>query len=311
MGLVLRAVENASLRHQREDELSKAIKTAEEKWMPLHSNESAAAYPLFEERRKDQASHYILRLAFCSSPSSISWFIAQECLLFRIRFHNELGRERADFLKRCNAHLRPVEEEERTQQPLLDLLRRSSPGKEGDEFYKVPFELVPDLVARRGCLVRGGYAYVPKSDSFSIVMTRFRENLEFWVERTSRELTTLKDERLLPLLQLVKTSEAAAAAAAHPSDAARGFVEGRLTAADIDAVHYRRSLATRSSTSLTDAMCRRVCIFHSACCSCTSEASRTIIYATEDVSNWDSSSRCGSDSLETATHPPPRPLIPL
>jgi hypothetical protein len=38
---------------------------------------------------------------------------------------------------------------------------QSSSGKAGRvAFYKVPFSAVPDLVARRQVLLRGGYAYV-------------------------------------------------------------------------------------------------------------------------------------------------------
>jgi DNA primase large subunit len=225
---LLRAVENAAMKFQREDELSKAIKTAEDKWMPLHSNESAATYSLLEERRRDQAAHFILRLAFCSTADSIRWFVTQECLLFRIRFHLEMSRERSDFLKRTNSHLIPVDPSEKMA--VLEHIRKCSPGKEMDDFFKVPFEFVPDLVGRRGVYLHKGYAYVPKCDSFSIVMTKFKENLEFWMERTARELPSLRDDRLLPLLRLVKTSDSSS------TDVSRGFVEGKLTSADLDAV---------------------------------------------------------------------------
>lgn len=237
---MLQAVEEASLKYQREDELSKAIRIADEKWLPLHSNESSTAYPLAEERRKDHASHFILRLAFCSSADRIRWFVNQECCLFRIRFHHERAKERADFLKVCTTHLVPVPPNEKAQ--LFDLLKQGSPGKETDDFFKVPFELVPDLLSRRACLIRGGYAYIPRGDSFSVIMTRFRENLEFWMERTSRELATLRDDRLLPLLTLVTTSKVPGT----PSNASQGFLEGKLTAADMETV-----LHTLSSLSIT------------------------------------------------------------
>lgn len=225
---MLRAVENAALKFQREDELAKAIRVAEDKWMPLHSNESSTMHSLLEERRRDQASHFILRLAFCSAADSIRWFVAQECLLFRIRFSTEMSRERVEFLRRTNAHLVPIDD--KAKSALLEDLKCCSPGKEADDFFRVPFEYVPDLVARRTVLVRGGWAYVAKSESFAIILSRFRDNLEHWMERTARELPSLRDDRLLPILHLVKASDTSA------TDQTRGFVEGKLGADDLDSV---------------------------------------------------------------------------
>lgn len=196
--------------------------------MALHANDSAAVYSLFDERRRDHASHFILRLAFCSTADSIRWFITQECLLFRIRYYNEMSRDRSEFLRCTNANLVPVDMIEKTS--IQEHLRKASPGKEMDEFFKVAFEHVPDLVSKRAVYLRGGNAYVPKCDSFSIVMTRFRENLDLWMERTARELPGLRDDRLLPLLNLVKATDSSV------TDQSRGFVEGKLTAADLHPV---------------------------------------------------------------------------
>lgn len=225
--VVLRAVENIYMRNTREDEIVKAIKTAEDKYLPLHSNESSSSFPLLEERRRDQASHFILRLAFCNNSESIRWFVTQECALFKARFSHELVKDRMDFLKYSNSYLAPISSSEKEQ--VTEQLRKCSPGKESDEFYKVPFEFVPELVSRRTVFLKGGWAFVPKSESFSLIMTKFRENLEFWMERTAREIPTLRDERLLPLLQLVKTTDNSA------TDATRGVVDGKLTADTLDA----------------------------------------------------------------------------
>jgi len=218
------------MRHQREEELIKAIRPIEEKYLPLHSNDSASLRPLWEERRRDHASHFLLRLAFCNTADNIRWFITQECLLFRIRFASEMSKDRVDFLRTTNSHLTSITEQERAE--IISDLALCCPGREHDDCYRVPFELVPDLIGRRAVLLRKGWAYVPKSESFSIILTRFRESLEFWMERTARELPALRDERIIPLLQLVKTTDSAAAI-----DTSRGFVDGsKLTATDLDAV---------------------------------------------------------------------------
>lgn len=280
---MLRAVENAALKFQREDELAKAIKAAEDKWMPLHSNESATMHSLLEERRRDQASHFILRLAFCSAVDSLRWFVTQECLLFRIRFSTELSRERVEFLRRTNSHLVSIDGE--TKAALLEDLRRCSPpGREADDFFRVPFEYVPDLVGRRTVLVRGGWAYVPKSESFAIILSRFKDNLEHWMERTARELPSLRDDRLLPILHLVKASDTSA------TDQTRGFVEGKLCADDLDAVqspdHYCSPLPRLIPPSV-----RQASTFHPACSSSISAVGRKTISSMGAVSSWASFSR--------------------
>lgn len=58
---VLRAIENATVRNKDlKTETTKVV----EKYMPLKSNLSKAD-DLYEERRKDHISHYVLRLAYC------------------------------------------------------------------------------------------------------------------------------------------------------------------------------------------------------------------------------------------------------
>lgn len=225
---LLRAIEAASMKNQREDEIFRAIKQAEDRWLPMHSNESFSSYDLEEERKRDQASHFILRLAYCTSSDNIRWFVNQETLLFRSRFHHELGKERAEFLKRVATSLKVVSQEEKAE--FYDQFRVINVGKEQEEFYIVPWEDVPDLVSRGQVVLRAGNAYVPKSDLFSILVTKFRENLEFWMERTAREIPNLGDERIMPLLQMVKTTDTTVV-----TDTTRGFVEvGKLIAADID-----------------------------------------------------------------------------
>lgn len=70
--------------------------------MPLHSNASARAYPIEEERLNDITSHFILRflstkinnrLGFCRREEERRWFINQEISLFRYRYQHLLNAE--------------------------------------------------------------------------------------------------------------------------------------------------------------------------------------------------------------------------
>ncbi len=253
--LVLRAVENACMRFQREDEIAKAVKAAEEKYMPLHGNKSAHSYSLFEERRRDHASHYILRLAYCTTAENIRWFTTHELALLRFRFANDLASDRADFLASCPIAFEPISDGERAA--LADRLQQpfaATSAASGEEYVRVPFELVPDLVTKRAVYLQGGWAYLARADSFSVIMTHFRDALTIWMERTARELPLLRDERLLPLLALVKSADASDAT--EGDAAARGFVHGsKLTASDIipaAAEHFPPCMQRLVSAGLAD-----------------------------------------------------------
>lgn len=83
----MREIESLLVRNLKDEELMRQIAAAEMKWMPLHSNESIGSSGnisnIILERKRDQASHFILRLAFCSDPEAARWFIMQECTLFK------------------------------------------------------------------------------------------------------------------------------------------------------------------------------------------------------------------------------------
>lgn len=58
---MLRAIDTASLRNK---DVKLEIEKTVEEYLPLKSNISKSDH-LYEERRKDHISHYVLRMAYC------------------------------------------------------------------------------------------------------------------------------------------------------------------------------------------------------------------------------------------------------
>ena len=69
---------------------------------------------------------------------------------------------------------------------------------------QVPFEQVPDLVATRRVLLRGGWAFVSRHEVASLVVSRFRAGLSHALVLTARRWATLiadeEADRLTPLI---------------------------------------------------------------------------------------------------------------
>lgn len=235
-GLVLRAVETALVRNLRDDDLSSFLaKSCAQVGLVLHGNEFALRNPreADAERRRDHLSHFILRLAFCGNPENIRWLVSHETILLRTRFERSSGSDKGGFLNRSTTGCRVASPGEKRA---LSQQLAAVHGSDAEDFYAVPFDVVPDLVGRRGVFIRSGVAYVPKSEAFSIVMSQFREQLEAQMERTAKELPSLRDDRLVPLLELVKRADSTAGA----GEASKGFIEGHLTAEDVDKVEGPR-----------------------------------------------------------------------
>jgi len=132
-----------------------------------------------EDFRKDQVSHFILRLAYCKTEDLRRKFLAFECMLFKDRLERLAVEERREFMAQNGLSYDQVSEQAKIERqdklaglagvPPLRVL--SSP------YYKIPFTEALSLVMTRDVYLEAGFAYVPLQRLVSIIIMRFRSNL--------------------------------------------------------------------------------------------------------------------------------------
>ncbi len=87
---LLRGIESLKMRGFDGDEYNIKAAQLEKKYVPFNGMKT--------EQRKDQISHFILRLAYCRTDELRRWFITQESHLFRLRFERLSSLEQAEFM---------------------------------------------------------------------------------------------------------------------------------------------------------------------------------------------------------------------
>ncbi|OAD80787.1 hypothetical protein PHYBLDRAFT_104739 [Phycomyces blakesleeanus NRRL 1555(-)] len=236
---VLKTLETASLRNLRGAELERVMNPVLEQHLPLKSNISQSP-TLYEDRRKDHISHYVLRLAYCRSEELRVWFLRQECNLFRYRFEQEGQEEKRRFLTELNLNWKILDQETKDSiTPQLEKSLSYSGSKkellqvrqrvQSETYFEVDFEKVPDLLSRRSVYIHKGKAYVPMAEQVSLVMDEFRLRLSKALEVTSKILPRMEeDDRLRPiLLNVEKQYTGKSYGASNNSD-------GTVQASDVD-----------------------------------------------------------------------------
>jgi DNA primase large subunit len=63
--------------------------------------------------KRDQISHFILRLAYCRTEDLRRWFLTQECILFKYRLDDMTDSERESFMSDNGLHFDMVSAEEK------------------------------------------------------------------------------------------------------------------------------------------------------------------------------------------------------
>jgi len=153
------------------------MKSILDKYLPLRSA-STKSQKLQEERKRDHYSHFILRLAFSSTEDLRRRFSRLETMLFTLRFKDDDLRERQDFVKTLNLEWEEVKDDEKRE--LKEKLHAASGIKmtEDQEWFKVDWERVPELIGQRKVLLKRGKAYVPQREQMSLVVAEFTKKLD-------------------------------------------------------------------------------------------------------------------------------------
>jgi len=203
---LLSTIDMARAKGVKGEQMNKLIQKALRDYMPSTPN----------GLRKDQYSHFILRLAYCRSEDLRRWFLQNETELFRYRFVHNPPADLDAWLTQHNLQYEAISRDEAAEfsdkltQTSLARSRfedRDHPATPSDkqDHYKVPFEEVLDLVRQRRVFIHDGFAYVPASDLVSIVTTRVRAHLSKQLSTHARAWPALQEEEAERLATFLET----------------------------------------------------------------------------------------------------------
>eukprot|EP00397_Hematodinium_sp_SG-2012_P008764 GEMP01008833.1.p1 GENE.GEMP01008833.1~~GEMP01008833.1.p1 ORF type:complete len:504 (-),score=94.41 GEMP01008833.1:1755-3266(-) len=152
-------------------------------------NEDRQNFLTAKERylRRDQVSHFVLRLAFCKNRESREWFIKNEKKLLQLRAVMLTMPQRQAFY--ASTGFFNFRQFEGTAAELADLQRMTTgariygrvgqPSTLDDTFYAIPFTLIPaHFIAKRKVVLKKQIAFVPNTQFTQLVQERFKRHLD-------------------------------------------------------------------------------------------------------------------------------------
>ncbi|KAI8817371.1 eukaryotic and archaeal DNA primase, large subunit-domain-containing protein [Fimicolochytrium jonesii] len=233
---MLKAVETANLRYKTREDVAHYIhQWLQEQNLNLTRNirvPIVGQQAVFQERKRDHVGHFILRLAYCRTIDLRKWLVKQETALFMHRFKQEEQVERDRFIRHVKLDMQVITAAERTE---LAADLRATHGFSADQlqqtnFYRVPFEHVLKLVAKRRVFIKAGWAYVPERDQAILVANAFKSHLNDALEATAKALPRMdEDDRLVPVLTSISKQYLSKAYTADGANASN-----RVNASDVD-----------------------------------------------------------------------------
>ena len=158
--------------------------------------------------RKDNVSHFIMRLAYCRTEDLRRWFKEQEQTLFRYRLESTIKTNKSalrQFMEENGMHYEEVKSQERDtlREYLVGLCGVKLEDIDRELYYKIPFAEASDLIKRRKVYLRGGMAYVPLREVRPIILLKFKLEMNKALAKATHlfERVTTADTRIGPLLK--------------------------------------------------------------------------------------------------------------
>jgi len=157
---------------------------------------------------KDITSHFILRMAFCGTEELKRWFMQQEVDLFRFKLQKVSTESQivTNFLQDNNLQYLPITESEKSSiQDSLIEMGFSTTQIQSQDFYKVPFLEVLELVKSRRVFVKNGFAFVTIQDFGSVLLHAFRTHLSKSLSTLSKFAKEFEDDpRMSELFRILR-----------------------------------------------------------------------------------------------------------
>lgn len=161
-----------------------------------------------DDLRKDITSHFILRLAFCGNDEQKRWFMQQEVDLFRYKLQKVSTEPYIiqRFLTDNNLEYIPITDvEKQSIHESLVEMGYSSTQIQSQDFYKVNFLEVLELVKGRRVFVKNGFAYVTIQDFGSVLLHVFRSHLSKSLSTLSKFSKEFEDDpRMSELFRILR-----------------------------------------------------------------------------------------------------------
>jgi DNA primase large subunit len=237
----LRKIEELKTRNITGINFTNAIeKTIQENLKSIPSVENSTTSPKslrHMRKKRDVASHFILRAAYCKTEDLRRWFLSQETFLFKYQLEKIVDSSGGSqllnkFLEENELRFEIVSDEEKMNlKPFLVQIpvfkSGTGAGVSGNNngvdplsikvlsmtevsnttYFKIHFSLAADLIAKRHCYVHKGYAYVPLPKIVSIITAKFRTNLSKSLAKASRVFSNVTSEYapVAPLLNTINT----------------------------------------------------------------------------------------------------------
>lgn len=134
---------------------------------------------MFNARRRDQISHFLLRIYYCRSDELKKWFISRETELLRARLmDNSINSELPNILSDNNFNYETISEEEKNQ--LITKINWNQSLRQSADavvVYKIRFEETLEAVKNRKVFLNSGFAYIMVQDMISVICGKFRSDL--------------------------------------------------------------------------------------------------------------------------------------